>query len=358
MADQTEETGGLPKEFVAKIDETNAALTATRRKRKPAPEHATSEQVKTYTSQHTIGSLHSPKTPGINTLALSRTQSGLFVTGGNDKIVQLYDKSNDRVVATLKGHTKKVHRVALRELADGNAPRLVLSASADKSARVWAYDETSQQYAPRYTSKVHKGEVTGLFVHPIRTIFGLSSLDRTYSIHDLAAPSGPSLIFQSSAGDDAYTTTSIHPDGVLVGFGTHNSTIQIFDVRSGTLAASLTPESGTPFTVNTLSFSENGYHLLAPDSTSSVAIWDLRKQTRAHTINLGEFKVNRVEYDSGAQYFAVAGSAGARLYAHKTWEELIKFDEDSEISDVVFGELGQEVWTTSKREVKIWKAAE
>jgi pre-mRNA-processing factor 19 len=356
MADQEEEPAGLPKEYVSKVDETNAALSATRRKRKPAPEHATADQIKTYTSQHTIGSLHSPKTPGINALALSRTQPGLFVTGGNDKIVQLYEKNNDRVVATFKGHTKKIHAVALRELADGSAPRMVLSASADKTARVWGYDDASQEYAPRYTSKAHKGEVTGLFVHPTKTIFGLSSLDRTYSIHDLAAPSGPSLIFQSAAGEDAYTTTAIHPDGVLVGFGTHNSSIQIFDIRSGSLAATLTPDSSTPFTVNTLSFSENGYHLLAPDSTSSVAIWDLRKQTRATTIDLGEFKVNKVEYDSGAQYFAIAGSAGARIHAHKTWEELVRFEDAGEVSDVVFGELGQEVWTASGREVRVWKA--
>lgn len=356
MAEQPEESTGLPKEHVAKIDETNAALSATRRKRKPAPGHATAEQVKSYTLQHTVGSLHSPKTPGINSLALSRTQPDLFVTGGNDKIVQLYEKNNDRVVATFKGHTKKIHRVALRELVDGSAPRFVLSASADKTARVWGYDEASQEYAPRYTSKVHKGEVTGLFVHPTRTLFGLSSLDRTYSVHDLSAPSGPSLIFQSPVGEDAFTTTSIHPDGALVGFGTHNSTIQIYDIRSGTLAATLTPDASTPFTVNTLAFSENGYHLLAPDSASSVAIWDLRKQTAAHSIALGEFKVNKVEYDYGAQYFAVAGTGGTRLFAHKTWEELVRFEEEGDAADVVFGDLGQEVWTASGREVKIWKA--
>lgn len=345
-----EEAPGLPKEIVAQIDETNAALSATRRKRKPAPDHATPAQVKKFTATHTIPSLHSASPAGINSLALSNAQQGLFATGGNDKIVQLYDRNADKVVATLKGHTKKVNHVALRE-RDGS-PTLVLSASADKSARVWAHDEASGEYAPRQTIKIHKGDVTGLFVHPTQTLLGLASLDKTYSIHDL---SNFTAVFQSAAGEDAYTAAGVHPDGTLLALGTPGSTVQIFDIRSGALAATLTPEDGTPFTVNTLAFSENGYHLIAPDSTSSVAIWDLRKQARAHSISLGDnFKINEVVYDYSAQFFGVAGNEGGRAYAHKTWEELVRFEEGGEISALAFGHLGKEVWGVTGREVRIW----
>ena len=128
----------------------------------------------------------------------------------------------------------------------------MLSASSDKTARVWALDSTSEEYAPRQTVKLHKGDVTGLFVHPIQSIFGLASLDRTYSIHDLTTFSP---VFQSAPGEDAYSAASVHPDGILLGLGTPGSTIQIYDIRSGALAATLTPDAGTPFTVSTLSFS-------------------------------------------------------------------------------------------------------
>lgn len=351
MAEQSsEEAPGLPKEIVAQIDETNAALSATRRKRKPAAEHATPAQVKTFTAQHTIPSLHSASPAGITSIALSRAQPGLFATGGNDKIVQLYDRTADKVIATLKGHTKRVNHVALRE-KEGQ-PTLVLSASADKTARVWAHDAASGEYAPRQTIKIHKGEVTGLFVHPTSTLAGLASLDKTYSIHDLTAFAP---VFQSAVGDDGYTAAGVHPDGTLLALGTPGSTIQIFDIRSGALAATLTPDAGTPFTVSTLSFSENGYHLLAPDSTSSVAIWDLRKQARAQSIDLGEsFKISKVVYDVSAQYFGVAGSEGGRAYAHKSWGELARFEEGGEMSDIAFGPLGKEVWGTTGREVRVW----
>jgi pre-mRNA-processing factor 19 len=121
------------------------------------------------------------------------------------------------------------------------------------------------------------------------------------------------------------------------------------------MAASLAPPDVTPFNVNTLSFSENGYHLLAPSSQSSVAIWDLRKQKTTQTISLGDsFRVNKVLYDNSAQLLGVAGNEGARIFAHKTWEELIRFEEGGEVVDLAFGTEGKELWGVTGREVRIW----
>lgn len=307
-----------------------------------------------YTLKHTIPSLHSSSPAGINTLALSRTQPSLFLTGGNDKIVQLYDRDAGKVAATLKGHTKKIHTVQFRE-KEGE-PTLVLSGSADKTARVWAHDFASGEYAPKQTIKTHKGEITGLGVHPTQSILALVSVDRTYSLHNLNTFQ-PML--QSPVGEDPYTAISIHPDGALLALGTPNSTVQIYDVRSGKVGAVLVPASSTPdsapFACHTLSFSENGYHLMAPSSSSTVAIWDLRKLREAHNINLGDgFKLNKMVYDPSAQFLGVAGSGGARVYAHKTWDEVVKLSEGDEVVDLQFAQDGQEIWGLSGREVRIW----
>lgn len=311
-----------------------------------------------YTLKHTIPSLHSSSSAGINTLALSRVQPSLFVTGGNDKVVQLYDREAGKVAATLKGHTKKIHAVQFRE-KDGE-PTLVLSGSADKTARVWAHDAASGDYAPKQTIKTHKGEITGLGVHPTQSILALVSADRTYSLHSLNTFQS---IFQSAVGEDPYTALSIHPDGALLALGTPNSTIQIYDVRSGKVGAVLTPGSSTPdsapFATHTLSFSENGYHLMAPSSSSTVAIWDLRKQREAHVLDLGDgFKLNKLVYDPSAQFLGVAGSGGATVFAHKTWDEVVKFNEGNEVVDLQFAKDGQEVWGVSGREVRIWGVGE
>ena len=341
---------GLPPNITAQIDETHQALSAVRKKRKPPQGYSSVADVKNFVATHTIPSLHSASPAGITSIAVSRANPSQFLTGGNDKIVQLYDRSTDKVLTSLKGHTKKINHVALREMQGENT--LILSASADKIAKVWAHDTSSGEYIPKSTVRTHKGELTGLAVHPTNTIFALSSVDKTYSLHDLTTFT---QIFRSATSDAAFTSLAIHPDGTLLALGTPTSTIQIYDVRTGVIAASLAPPDVSPFTVNTLAFSENGYHLLAPSSLSSLAIWDLRKQKSTQTILLGDdFKINRVNYDISAQFLGVAGSQGARIFVHKSWEELLKLNEGSEISDFAFGEHGKEIWGAAGREVRIW----
>lgn len=350
MADDSTAEEGLPKEIIARIDETHQTLSAARKKRKPPPGYATAAQIKTYAAKHTIPSLHSASPSGITSLAVSRSNADHFLSGGNDKVVQLYDRSTDKVLASLKGHTKKINQVALRE-KEGE-PTLLLSGGADKVAKIWAHDEASQEYIPKSTIRTHKGEISGLAVHPTSTLLALSSTDKSYSLHDLSTFQ---QVYRSVPSDDPFTALSVHPDGTLLALGTPTSTIQIYDVRIGAIAASLTPSDTPPFSIHTLSFSENGYHLLAPSSQSTVAVWDLRKQKAATTIDLGnDFKVNKVVYDASAQFLGIAGNLGGRVYMNKSWEELVRFEEGGEMNDFVFGEMGKDLWGVTGREVRIW----
>ncbi|KAI0706063.1 WD40-repeat-containing domain protein [Cytidiella melzeri] len=344
------DAGGLPENILSQIDETHKTLSAARKKRKAPAGYVKQDEVKTFTPKHTVPSLHASSPSGVTALAVSHTNPSQFLTGGNDKIVQLYDRSTDKVVVSLKGHTKKINHVAFREHT--GEPTLLLSGGADKIAKAWSHDEASGEYIPKGTIRTHKGEITGLVVHPTSTVLALSSTDRTYSLHDLNTFD---QVYRSPESDESFTSLAVHPDGTLLAVGSPASTIQIFDVRSGAVAASLTPPSGVPFTVNTISFSENGYHLLAPDSLSSVAIWDLRKPKLAHSINLGDaFKTHKVVYDYSATLLGVAGSEGVRVFAHKTWEELVRFEEAGEVVDLAFGADGKEIWGVSGRDVRIW----
>lgn len=346
------EAGGLPENVLSQIDETHQKLSAVRKKRKTPEGYVTQEQVKTFTAKHTIPSLHSSSPAGITALAVSKNNSH-FLTGGNDKVVQLYDRESDKVLASLKGHQKKISHVAFREV-DG-APTLLLSGGADKIAKAWSHDEASGEYKAAGTIRTHKGEITGVVVHPTSTLLALSSSDRTYSLHDLNTFQ---QVYQSPESDEPFTSLGIHPDGTLVAVGTPASTIQVYDIRSGAIAATLTPPESVPFTVNTLSFSENGYHLLAPNSLSSVAIWDLRKPKIATSIQLGEgFKTHKVLYDSSAQLLGVAGSEGVRVFAHKSWEELVRLEEAGDVVGLAWGAGGKEIWGVSGRDVRIWGTA-
>jgi pre-mRNA-processing factor 19 len=344
----------LPKALVDQINATFESLSAIRKKRKTPAGYATLSDIKSFTSQRSIPSLHASSPAGITALAVSRQDPARFLTGGNDKVVQLYDRNTDKVIASLKGHTKKITHVALREHT--GHPTLLLSAGADKIAKIWTHDSNADAYMPASTIRVHKGELTGLAVHPISTLVAYASLDKTYSLHDLTTMES---VFRSEPGEDAFTALGVHPDGTLLAVGTAGSAIHIYDTRTGMIAASFSGveegDGAKPFAVNTVSFSENGYYLLAPGApTGAVAVWDLRKQKTARTLNVGSsFKVNRVLCDLGAVMYGVAGSEGIRVYSSK-WEELLKLDQAGDVSDMAFGLHGKEIWATAGREVKIW----
>lgn len=273
--------------------------------------------------------------------------------------MQIYDRENGKVVSSLKGHTKKINHVAWREKEGVNT--LVMSGSADKTVRIWSHDSSSGEYAPATTLKSHKGEITGLSVHPTSTVLGISSLDKTYSLHSLATFQN---LFQSPANANPYTSLSIHPDGVLVALGTAKTTVQIFDIRAGQLAVELSPPElsaeSSAYSVHTSSFSENGFHLAFPNTTSSLSIWDLRKTKIIHTLPFtsadgSAYKINRIKYDLSAQFITVAGSTDLRVIANKTWEELARF-ESADVTDFAFGPEVKEIWSAAGREVRIWGA--
>jgi pre-mRNA-processing factor 19 len=68
-------------------------------KRKPPPGfYSNVGDVKTFVAAHTIPSPHPASPAGIASLAVSRTNPSQFLMGGNDKIVQLYDSSTDKVL--------------------------------------------------------------------------------------------------------------------------------------------------------------------------------------------------------------------------------------------------------------------
>lgn len=62
--------------------------------------------------------LHSASSPGITCLSLHPVHENLVLTGGVDKKVVLYDRSTEQVVATMKGHTKKITDVILHPSKD------------------------------------------------------------------------------------------------------------------------------------------------------------------------------------------------------------------------------------------------
>ncbi|KIM59449.1 hypothetical protein SCLCIDRAFT_27281 [Scleroderma citrinum Foug A] len=202
--------GAIPKDIIDEIDGTQQVLSVTHKMCKVPLGYTSPANVKNFMTKHTISSLHSPSPAGMTSIVLSRLSPGQFLTGGNDKVIQLYDHGTDKVLASPKGHTKHVNHIAFCK-HDGELT-LVLSAGTDKIARVCAHNTASDEYQPRATIRTHKGNLMGLGVHPTSTLIVLSSLNRTYSLHEL---SGFTQVYHSAAFKDPLTTLVVFKGPVL-----------------------------------------------------------------------------------------------------------------------------------------------
>lgn len=315
------------------------SLSATRKKRKPAPGYAIPDNVRSYTQTTSIPSLHATKPAGISALDLS-SDGSVALTGGPDKTVQVFDLSDKKTVATLKGHTKPVNQVAFVE------DNLAVSSSADKTVKVWSSSDSAWTLAHNFTGP--KAEVVGFSVHPSKKLVASASADSTWSLHDLATYTTVKTYspIEGDGGDFAYTSFTGHPDGILHAGGTKSGSIRVWDVRdASSLAGTLDGYAAQP--VNSMSFSENGYYLATSTSSEpTVKVFDLRKLALLSSWSLpAENKVSEVRFDASAQFLTVAGT-DLRVYANKTWEELLKFEENA-------GDLTAARWTPGGKEIVV-----
>ncbi|KAF9161530.1 Pre-mRNA-processing factor 19 [Mortierella sp. AD011] len=328
-----EDASGLPAEVLAKLDATMTALSKTR-KRKP---NVTAEAVQTYNQRKVFPGLHAARSPGITSLDLD-AKNGLILTGGNDKNALVFSQSEEKVLATLKGHSKKITHVSWTGRSEEAGKDLALTASADHTVKIWsASGDNSYNYSAAHTLSGHTADVTGLCTHPCKDYVATASMDSSWAFHDLET--GATLL--TARSDDVtkgYTSAAFHPDGLLFGTGTADSTVKIWDVRTKEAAASFDGHTGA---VKTMTFSENGYLMAAAGENNEVSIWNLRTMEVVQKLKVADQGViNSLAWDQSGTYLGVGGT-DIRIFKVKTWQELANLtDNTAEITSLKFGPLG------------------
>ncbi|NXY51490.1 PRP19 factor, partial [Ceuthmochares aereus] len=269
--------------------------------------------------------LHSASIPGILALDLCPSDTNKILTGGADKNVIVFDKSSEQILATLKGHTKKVTSVVFHP-----SQELVFSASPDATIRIWSVPNASCVQVVR----AHEGSVTGLSLHATGDYLLSSSDDQYWAFSDIQTGRVLTKVTDESSGC-ALTCAQFHPDGLIFGTGTMDSQIKIWDLKERTNVANFPGHSGP---ITSIAFSENGYYLATAADDSSVKLWDLRKLKNFKTLQLdNNFEVKSLIFDQSGTYLALGGT-DVQIYICKQWTEILHFTEHSGLTTgVAFG---------------------
>uniref|UniRef100_A0A8C4QYJ2 Pre-mRNA-processing factor 19 n=1 Tax=Eptatretus burgeri TaxID=7764 RepID=A0A8C4QYJ2_EPTBU len=323
------EAFGMTPEIIQKLQDKATVLTTERKKRgKSVPENLIrADDLSKYRPIASHVGLHSASVPGILALDLCPSNQNRILTGGADKNVVVFDKSSEQIVATLKGHSKKVTSVVFHPTQD-----LVLSASPDCSIRVWTLAGGGSNLQ---ILRAHDAPVTGISLHATGDFLLSSSEDQYWAFSDIETGRVLCKVTDESV-PSALTCAQFHPDGLIFGTGTADSQIKIWDLKERTNVANFPGHSGA---VTAVAFSENGYYLATAAGDSVLRLWDLRKLKNFKSISLDErYEVRSVTFDQSGTYLAVAGS-DVRVYLCKQWQQLLQFTEHSGLATGVrFGE--------------------
>ncbi|KAG6556848.1 hypothetical protein Mapa_001795 [Marchantia paleacea] len=293
---------GITPEIIKELADCNARLSGQRKKRQNSQTLATAEAFEKYT-QVASHPLHKTVKPGICSTDIHPTKD-YILTGGVDSTAIVFNKASGEIISTLAGHSKRVTSVKF-------VPRdeLVLTGSADKTVRIWQGQDDGS-YNCKHVLKDHSAEVRAVTLHATHNYFVTASLDKTWGFYDLSTGLCLTQVNEATV-QDGFTSAAFHPDGLILGTGTAESLVRIWDVKTQANVAKFEGHTGP---VTDISFSENGY-FLATAASDGVKLWDLRKlkNFRSFAPYDAATPTNTVEFDYSGSYLAVGGS-DIRIY--------------------------------------------
>jgi len=353
VAGESEETEqgetGLTPEIIQRMTDIAKGLSRTRKKREfPGLAPVADVQKFVCTGEFRC---HQSTAPGITCVDVHKEHDDRIATGGVDQQVVLFDAKNEKLAQKLVGHSKKVTSVLFHPTKD-----VVLSASQDATARVWACTDSTNWKAPYSCAHVirkHSAEVTDLSVHPLGDFFLTSSRDKSWALHDF---SNGKCVRHVQDQESGYSCMKFHPDGLILAGGTENNTVQVWDIKDQVTVATLSGHEGE---IQALSFSENGYYLATGSTDGTVKLWDLRKPLNIQTIKT-DGPVNNVHFDSTGQYLAIGGKT-VQVYNFETKSSMsltVEFKEhEASVMGVCLGSHAKSLASVSMdRTLRLYKA--
>ncbi|GAW80734.1 pre-mRNA-processing factor 19 [Plasmodium gonderi] len=346
---------GLSEELLNEMQRIAKDLLINRKKRKIENVSSTDEWKKfTNTNEFDI---HSSVYPGVTCLALDinkfkynyydNHKNHNFFSGGNDGNIYYVSISENKILAKLQGHFKKISAIIAHP-----SNSLCISGSNDKTVRIWKGDSDTNEFVTAHVITKHKDHITSLSLHPLENYFISSSKDNLWILNDIETSK---TIKICKMNPSPFKHLSIHPDGMMIGTASDDSNIHIYDIKSQEYKASLT---GHADVVNCISFSENGYYLASCSKDNTVKLWDLRKAQCFQTIDVDQAP-KFIDFDYSGKYLSLAVANDIQIYNFETKTQASHITTLSSHTDTVthtcFGSRTAYLLSSSMdKTIKVW----
>ncbi|OEL21995.1 Katanin p80 WD40 repeat-containing subunit B1-like protein [Dichanthelium oligosanthes] len=196
----------------------------------------------------------------VRSLAIGKKSSRVFITGGNDRKVNLWAIGKQTPLLSLSGHTSAVEAVQF-----DSAEVLVLAGSSNGSIKLWDLEEA--KVVRSLTG--HRSSCTAVEFHPFGEFFASGSSDTDLKIWDIKKK-GCIHTYKGHRG--AIKRIRFTPDGRWVVTGGEDNIVKVWDLTAGKLLHDFKFHSGQ---INCIDFHPQEFLLATGSADRTVKFWDL-----------------------------------------------------------------------------------
>lgn len=258
-----------------------------------------------------------PNLSGINALVAHSSferKNQLFV-GGNNQTALIIDAETRDVVCQLTDCGDNVTSIVFHPDPSSGT---VVTGAVDGMVNIYntpvntfTTASAPQKVSPTYSLSPYSGKCNFVSILPVGSLVSVGYADGTWALLDILE--GKLLTLCPPREAVEMLCWSLHPDGMLLGGGSADGSLFIYDVCTQNLEIVI-PGTGSP--ISAISFSENGYFVGIGGKDGSIALWDLRKigNPKGHVVHTWTIKsgssVSAIAFDNSVKFVASGHDSG------------------------------------------------
>ena len=248
---------------------------------------------------------HSTK---VNCAYFGRKFSGVLVTGGEDRKINMWAVGKPHALLSLSGHQSAVESVMFDKSEES-----VLAGAAGGTVKMWDLEQA--RVVRTFTG--HRANCLCLDYHPFGQFFGSGSLDTNFKVWDVRQKV---CIHTYKGHQRGVTQVKFSPDGKWIVSGDQEGLLRIWDLTAGKLIHEF---KGHTNAITKVRFHPNEYFLASSSADRTVKFWDLDTFSMVETAGPEATTVRAIEFTPSGEAMFYATQDCLKVW---TWEPVMLHD--------------------------------
>ncbi|UPQ99378.1 subunit B1 of katanin p80 [Chloropicon primus] len=244
----------------------------------------------------------------VNCAYFGRKYSGVLVTGGEDRKINMWAVGKPHALLSLSGHQSAVESVMFDKSEES-----VLAGAAGGTVKMWDLEQA--RVVRTFTG--HRANCLCLDYHPFGQFFGSGSLDTNFKVWDVRQKV---CVHTYKGHNRGVTQVKFSPDGKWVVSGDQEGLLRIWDLTAGKLLHEFKDHTNA---ITKVRFHPNEYFLASSSADRTVKFWDLDTFSNVETAGPEATSVRAIEFTPNGEAMFSATQDCLKVW---TWEPVIMHD--------------------------------